>query len=139
MGPDQAAAAPVEDRLPPEADAPPVADQEPAAVQETAAAESGQPGKIVLRARLESWVQITNAKGESVFSRVLRAGETYTVPDEPGLVMTTGNAGGIDIVLDDKKLKSLGSVGLVRRNIPLDPQKLRDGSAFNPAPATQGG
>lgn len=160
--PDQAAAAQVEDQVPPEAEAPPVAEtppaeevppvaetaqtpgEEPDPGQETAAVESGQAGAgqagtIVLRARLESWVQITNEKGESIFSRVLRAGETYTVPNEPGLVMTTGNAGGIEIVLDDKKLRSLGSVGLVRRNIPLDPQKLRDGSAFEPAAAPQDG
>ena len=139
MSPDQAAAAPVEDQLPPEAEAPTVPEPDPAPVQEAAATEAGQPGKIVLRARLESWVQITNPKGESILSRVLRAGETFTVPEEPGLMMTTGNAGGIDIVLDDKKLKSLGSVGLVRRNIPLDPQKLRDGSAFEPATSAQGG
>lgn len=137
--PDQAAAAPVEEQLPPGADAAPVVEPEPAPTQEAAATEGVQGGKIVLRARLESWVQITNAKGESIFSRVLRAGETYAVPGEPGLMMTTGNAGGIDIVLDDKKLKSLGSVGLVRRNIPLDPQKLRDGSAFNPTSSAQGG
>lgn len=127
---------PVDDQLPPqEADAPPAAEQDPAQPQEAAAAaaEGGEAGKIVLRAKLESWVQVTNAKSEAIFSRVLRAGESYVVPNEPGLVMTTGNAGGIEILLDGKKLKSLGSVGLVRRDVPLDPAKLRDGSAFQPA------
>ncbi|HWA49411.1 MAG TPA: RodZ domain-containing protein [Dongiaceae bacterium] len=139
---DQSAAAtpPVDDQLPPqEADAPPAAEQDPAQPQEAANAE-GTAGKIVLRAKLESWVQVTNAKSEAIFSRVLRAGETYVVPNEPGLVLTTGNAGGIEILLDGKKLKSLGSVGLVRRDLPLDPAKLRDGSAFKPAssaPVTQ--
>lgn len=129
--PDPAAVVAVEDQVPPpEADAAPISEQDPAQVQEAAAAEGGEGGKIVIQARLESWVQVTNDKNEPIFSRVLRAGETYTVPNEPGLVMTTGNAGGIEIVLDGKKLKSLGSVGLVRRNVPLDPQKLRDGSAF---------
>jgi len=135
--PDQAAAAPVEDQLPPpEADAAPIAEQDPAQVQEAAAAE-GAAGKIVLRAKLESWVQVTNEKSESIFSRVLRAGETYTVPNEPGLMLTTGNAGGIEILLDGKKLKSLGSVGLVRRNVPLDPKKLKDGSAFKASNSAQ--
>ncbi|HEY1384651.1 MAG TPA: DUF4115 domain-containing protein, partial [Dongiaceae bacterium] len=90
-------------------------------------------GKIVVRARLESWVQVNNAKKEAVFSRVLRVGETYTVPDEKGLTLTTGNAGGIDILVDGKKLKTLGAVGLVKRDIPLDPKKLKDGTAFKPA------
>jgi cytoskeleton protein RodZ len=137
--PDQTASAtpPVEDQLPPqEADAAPAAEQDPAQPQEVANAE-GAAGKIVLRAKLESWVQVTNEKSEAIFSRVLRAGETYVVPNEPGLMLTTGNAGGIEIVLDGKKLKSLGSVGLVRRDVPLDPQKLKDGSAFKPAGSTQ--
>lgn len=139
-GADQTATPPVEDQLPPqEADAAPTAEQDPAQPQEAANAESaeGTAGKIVLRAKLESWVQVTNEKGEAIFSRVLRSGETYVVPNEPGLVLTTGNAGGIEIVLDGKKLKSLGSVGLVRRDVPLDPAKLKDGSAFKPASSTQ--
>jgi cytoskeleton protein RodZ len=84
----------------------------------------------VVRARLESWIQITNEKKEVVFSRVLRSGETYTVPEDKGLMLTTGNAGGIEISVNGKKLKSLGTVGLVKRDIPLDAKKLRDGSAF---------
>jgi cytoskeleton protein RodZ len=141
-GPDQTAAAtpPVEDQLPPqEADAAPTAEQDPAQSQEAAVAEGGEgaAGKIVLRAKLESWVQVTNEKSEAIFSRVLRAGETYVVPNEPGLMLTTGNAGGVEILLDGKKLKSLGSVGLVRRDVPLDPKKLKDGSAFKPANSTQ--
>ena len=100
--------------------------------QPEAAEPEGAAGKIVVRARLESWIQITNAKKEVVFSRVLRSGETYTVPDEKGLTFTTGNAGGVEILVDGKKLKSLGTVGLVKRDIPLDAKKLKDGSAFKP-------
>lgn len=131
---DQAAS---EDRVPPEAAAADAAEPDAAEVQQATAAEGDAAGKVVLRARLESWVQITNEKGEAIFSRVLRAGETYTVPAEPGLMMTTGNAGGIEILLDGKKLKSLGSVGLVRRDFPLDAKKLKDGSAFKPGTNAQ--
>ncbi len=124
----------LEDQLPPpEGEPGDAANQDPEQVQQASAAEGAATGKVVLRARLESWVQVTNEKGESVFSRVLRAGETYTVPNETGLMLTTGNAGGIEIVLDGKKLKSLGSVGLVRRDFPLDAKKLKDGSAYKPA------
>ena len=107
--------------------------------QASAAAAEAPTGKIVVRARLESWVQVTNAAKEVIFSRVLRAGETYTVPDEPGLLFTTGNAGGVEIEVDGTRLRSLGTVGLVKRDIPLDPEKLKDGSAFKTirvAPAT---
>jgi cytoskeleton protein RodZ len=124
------APAAAEDQVPPEAD---IASTGEEVVEESPpqeAAAEGQVGKIVVRARLESWIQVTNEKKEVVFSRVLRSGETYTVPDEKGLMLTTGNAGGIEISVNGKKLKSLGTVGLVKRDIPLDPKKLRDGSAF---------
>jgi cytoskeleton protein RodZ len=128
-----------EDQVPPEADAASLGEDvvEESPPQPEAAAPEGAAGKIVVRARLESWIQITNAKKEVVFSRVLRAGETYTVPEETGLSLTTGNAGGVEILVDGKKLKSLGTVGLVKRDIPLDAKKLKDGSAFKATTATQ--
>jgi cytoskeleton protein RodZ len=125
------APAAAEDQVPPEADVAStgedVAEESPP--QQEAATE-GKAGKIVVRARLESWIQVTNEKKDVLFSRVLRAGETYTVPEEKGLLLTTGNAGGIEISVNGRKLKSLGTVGLVKRDIPLDPKKLQDGSAF---------
>jgi cytoskeleton protein RodZ len=128
-----------EDQVPPEADVASTGEEvvEESPPQEAAAED--QVGKIVVRARLESWIQITNEKKEVLFSRVLRSGETYTVPEEKGLMLTTGNAGGIEILVNGKKLKSLGTVGLVKRDILLDAKKLRDGTALKTtkaAPAT---
>jgi cytoskeleton protein RodZ len=137
-----------EDQVPPEAEIAAAPDpsaevteesppQPEAAQGETAPGAEGS-GKIVVRAKLESWIQVTNAKKEVVFSRVLRAGETYTVPEEEGLTLTTGNAGGVEITVDGTKLKSFGTVGLVKRDIPLDPKKLKDGSAFQTRRVTSG-
>lgn len=105
------------------------------AAPEVAAAASSPSTRISVHAKLESWVQITDKDGKPVLSRVLRAGETYAVPDEKGLVMNTGNAGGIDLLVDGKALPSLGSVGLVKRNIMLDADKLAAGSVTTKAPA----
>lgn len=126
-----------DEQIPPEADIA-VPDEETLAELPPPGAAASEPagGKIVVRARLESWIQITNAEREVIFSRVLRAGETYTVPDEEGLLFTTGNAGGVEITVDGTKLRSLGTVGLVKRDIPLDPQKLKDGTAFDTSRAT---
>lgn len=132
-----------EDQVPPEAELASLGDEvaEESPPQEQAAAEpEGETGKIVIRARLESWVQITDAEEEVIYSRVMRAGETYTVPEEEqGLIFTTGNAGGVDILVDGTKLKSLGAVGLVKRDIPLDAAKLKDGSAFKSSRAAAAG
>ncbi len=50
----------------------------------------------------------------------MAAGDRIAVPDLPGLTLFTGNAGGLEIVVDGRPLPSLGPVGAVRRNIPLD-------------------
>jgi cytoskeleton protein RodZ len=63
-----------------------------------------------------------------VFARLLRAGETYPVPDQRGLRLTTGNAGGIELVVDGQPTQSLGQVGTVKRNLSLDLSRLKSGA-----------
>lgn len=88
------------------------------------------PSRIVVVARLESWVQVTDPGTNALLTRVLRAGDRYYVPDEPGLNLATGNAGGIDIWVDGRKVPALGPVGVVRRGVALDPQRLMAGTAL---------
>jgi cytoskeleton protein RodZ len=87
--------------------------------------------KVVIRANRDSWIEIRDKDDAVVLQRVLRQGETFNVPDQKGLVMTTGNAGGIVIELEGRAMQSLGSLGVVKRGIKLDPTALSDGSAFN--------
>ncbi|HVG82432.1 MAG TPA: RodZ domain-containing protein [Methylomirabilota bacterium] len=94
----------------------------------TGASETG-PGKVVLHARLTSWVQIADASGTPILIRTLQAGESLEVPAQPGLTLFTGNAGGLEIVLDGRPLPALGPVGAVRRGISLDVDSLRGGPA----------
>jgi cytoskeleton protein RodZ len=94
----------------------------PAAEAEVAAVPSGK--RIVLRATKDSWVEIFDAKQEVVLQRILRAGETFAVPDQPGLVMNTGNAGGVTIEVNGKARPALGSVGVVKRGVKLDAASL---------------
>ncbi|WP_395017124.1 helix-turn-helix domain-containing protein [Dongia sp.] len=87
--------------------------------------------KVVIRANRDSWIEIRDKDDAVVLQRVLRQGETFSVPDQKGMVMTTGNAGGIVIELEGRPLQALGSLGVVKRGIRLDPTALSDGSAFN--------
>jgi cytoskeleton protein RodZ len=59
-----------------------------------------------------------------VLSRVLREGDSFRVPDQEGLVMMTGNAGGLRITVDGQALPKLGEQGQVRRDIALAPDQL---------------
>ncbi|RMD64280.1 MAG: DUF4115 domain-containing protein [Alphaproteobacteria bacterium] len=86
--------------------------------------EANRNARIVLRARQDSWVQVRDGRGDLLLTRVLRAGDVYHVPDQPGLTLLTGNAGGIEIEVDGIKLPPLGPVGAVRRQIALDPDRL---------------
>ncbi|KYO50442.1 helix-turn-helix domain-containing protein [Tistrella mobilis] len=90
----------------------------------SAAPASGSGIRIVATA--DSWLQIRAPGGGTVFSRILRAGETYDLPPEAvGASMITGNAGGIEIQVDGRTLPPLGAAGVVKRNIVLDRQALQ--------------
>jgi len=83
--------------------------------------------RVALRATQDSWVQVRNASNSSIFTRVLRAGDSYDVPNEPDLKLWTGNAGGLVITVDGQEIPKLGRSGQVRRNVSLDPTSLKSG------------
>jgi cytoskeleton protein RodZ len=92
--------------------------------------------RIVLRATSDAWTQVRDGAGNVIFSRILRAGETYNVPDREGLTMWTGNAGGLDIRVDGRAAPAVGRLGFSQRGVALDPQRLLAGTAVvEPAPA----
>ena len=91
--------------------------------------ESNLGNRIVLRALQDSWVQVRDRQDALLLTRVLRSGDTYYVPDQDGLTLLTGNAGGIAIEVDGVAVAPLGPVGAVRRQIALDPVRLLDGTA----------
>lgn len=51
---------------------------------------------------------------------MMNPGDTYHVPDEPGLKLTTANAEALLLNLDGKALPKLGKAGQVLRDKPLD-------------------
>lgn len=84
--------------------------------------------RIIVRAKTESWVQVMGDRGQTIMlTRVMRQGDVYRVPNQSGLILITGNAGALEVEVDGTVAPSLGPVGLVRKNIPLDPEKLKAG------------
>lgn len=80
--------------------------------------------RVVLRATDDCWIQITDAGGVEVFTRLLKAGDIYKVPDRPGLDLRMGNAGGLEFIVDGIALPLLGRLGEVKRNVSLNPEAL---------------
>jgi cytoskeleton protein RodZ len=74
-----------------------------------------------------------------LLSRVLHAGETWPVPERPNLLLTTGNAGGTDLVVDGATTGPLGGNGAVRRDLVLDPDMIKDGKLAGASAQPSGG
>ena len=89
------------------------------------------PGaRVRLVAHMDCWIQIADKTGKSYYAAVLRAGQAIEVPNQPGLLLTAGNAGGLDVLVDGEVLPPLGGVGLVRRDLPLDPAGLKSAASI---------
>lgn len=85
--------------------------------------------RIILRAKGENWVEIRERDTDRlIVARLFKPGDTFDVPNTPGLKLLTGNAGGLEILVDGEPVPPLGAEGMVRRNIPLDAEQLRSGA-----------
>ena len=82
-------------------------------------------GEAIL-ATADSWVEVRDATGTILFSKVLRARQSWPVPQEAGLTMTTGNAGGTEITQDGKPGAPLGAPGVVLHHYILTPPAAPD-------------
>jgi cytoskeletal protein RodZ len=91
--------------------------------------DENRDSRITIMAKQDSWVQVRDNAGAVVFTRLLHAGDSYRVPDEGGLVLNTGNAGGLDVIVDGRQVPGLGNSRVIRKNILLDPDRLLTGSA----------
>lgn len=83
--------------------------------------------RIVLSATADAWMEVRDKSGQVLLNRVLHPGEFWAVPPQPNLLLTLGNAGGTDILVDGVSIPSLGASGAVRHDIPLDPDLLKTG------------
>jgi cytoskeletal protein RodZ len=93
----------------------------------------GGPGaRVVVKAKVDSWVQIQAGRSEMLLTRILRPGDAYYAPSRSDLMLSTGNAGGLEIFVDGEPLGPLGPLGAVKRNVSLDADKLLAASAARP-------
>lgn len=76
--------------------------------------------RIILQATQDVWVEVTRG-GEVILTRTFHAGDKYRIPADPeDLYLKTGNAGGLNVVVDGKQLPALGKVGETKSKIALD-------------------
>jgi cytoskeleton protein RodZ len=78
----------------------------------TAAAPAPSEFTVVIHAREDSWISI-NADGRTK-SELLAAGSDRTVLGRKEVIVRVGNAGGVDVLFNGKKLDSGGGTGEVK-------------------------
>lgn len=107
---------------------------EPAPLPQTANTEapaaSGAPA-IRLKAISDAWIEVKRADGEVIATQVLPAGQEYVPPSEPGLRLTTGDAGALEIYVNGAIIPPLGRRGDIKRAVLLDPASLTAGPGAN--------
>ena len=88
------------------------------------AAETATPAPveagIFLEALQSSWLEVKDAKGTILFTNILKQGQKLPIPDQPGITVTTGNAGGLRLVVNGQPQAALGAANEVKRNMPLN-------------------
>ena len=119
---------------------PPPATAPPAAAPSIPVRADG--ARIVIRAKAEAWIQVRDAHGAVLVNRVLKPGDVWPVPPAPTvLLLTAGNPGGTELLVDGVVAPQIGVAGHVLRDFPLDADAIKDGriaTGSPPAPrATQ--
>ena len=88
--------------------------------------------RVILRARETAWIQVSSQGGDYAFTRTLQPGEALLVPNRPDVELWTGNAAGLEVIVDGVVVPALTGGGLVRRHVSLDPDRLLAAAAARP-------
>jgi cytoskeleton protein RodZ len=80
--------------------------------------------RVVLRARDETKLTVRGADGTLYLNKDLKAGDSYQVPNLPGLSLATSNAGGVDVVVDGLDKGRVGQNQQILGHVSLEPQSL---------------
>ena len=92
----------------------------------TAIAHLRDPEKeITIQAVAASWVEIVRDNGEEVMAKLMQAGDSYVVDGNTRLYLSTGNAGGLMVVIGVGDPVLMGDIGEIVRDLPLVIDKLR--------------
>lgn len=88
--------------------------------------EQNRNPRVVLKAKTDTRITVRGEDGSLYLNRDLKAGDTYMVPNLPGLSLATNNAGAIEVALDGQVLGPVGQSQEILGRVSLDPQSLVD-------------
>jgi cytoskeleton protein RodZ len=82
--------------------------------------------RVVLRARGDVRITVKNAQGQTILNRDFKSGDSFQVPNVPGITMATSDGGVVELDLDGIALGRAGPPQQVLGHVSLDPQALAD-------------
>lgn len=89
-------------------------------------AQTSEKARVIVKATKETWVLITDNQGNTILDKMMEPGETYVVPNGKNLRLTAGNGEGVTLSLDGVELPKLGADSHIVRDVPLDPNRVKD-------------
>ena len=69
--------------------------------------------RILLRTIDDTWINIRDSKNQLIISKLMKKNEEFYLNSSPYYFITTGNAGNIEVLIDNKKIGKLGKKGEV--------------------------
>ena len=82
--------------------------------------------RVVLHARGDTRLTVRGADGTLYLNRDLKSGDSYQVPNIPGLSLATSDAGAVDVVVDGLDKGRVGQNQQILGHVSLEPQSLVD-------------
>lgn len=82
-------------------------------VKQTPPPVKAEKAVVLIEARQDCWLNVV-VDGETVFTRTLKAGEKQEFEGKQSVSIKAGNAGGIDITYNGKKIEPIGKYGEVK-------------------------
>lgn len=85
--------------------------------------------RVIIRALATTWVQVSSKTRDYIWTRTMQPKEMLMVPNRNDLELWTGDAGGVEVLLDGTILPPLGPPGTVIRGLSLGAKSLEATSA----------
>lgn len=93
-----------------------------------------KPGKVIMTATDEVWLQISDAENKTIYENVMQTGDTFEIPaDANDPVILTGRPDVLKFTVGGKTIKPLGDGKSTIKNVGVSAQALID---FNAAPVS---
>jgi len=100
-----------------------IADSAPKGVAALATAREPE-NEVIIRAIASAWIEVTRADGEVLVTKLMRDGDELVLSTSDDLFLSTGNAGGLRLKIQNMLAFDAGQTGEILRDLRLNRESL---------------